>query len=133
MRPIAFALLLSFGLLNSDALAATRVAGELSIKVGDSIQEVKKSLEGTKVAFSQDSLAMVVAEPYLTFDIDPNQSFAVVSFNEEAKEVTKLMLAVHPSNQPQKSFRSWLRLRSLTLHENGDYTVRVAKDGIEAK
>jgi hypothetical protein len=132
MRLIPFAVLCVSSLFLGSAPAAEPVVGDLAISVGDSIQEVKKLLEGHSVAFSQDSLATVVTEPYLVFEVGPKRSFTIVSFNEETKEVSQLMLVVHPSNQPQKSFRSALRLRSLTLHEDGDCTVRIAKDGIEA-
>lgn len=133
MRSVAFVLLWLSGLLNGFALAAKPPADCLVIRVGDPIQEVKESLEGHKTTFSQDSLAVIATEPYLTFTVDPEQSFAIVSFNEATKKVSALMLMVHPSDQPQKSYRSLLNLRSLTLHEGGDYTLRVAKDGSETK
>jgi hypothetical protein len=133
MRSVAFVLLWLSGLLNGFALAAKPPADELVIRVGDPIQDVKESLEGRKTTFSQDSLAVIATEPYLTFTVDPKKSFAIISYNEATKKVSTLGLMIHPPNRPQKSDRSLLNLRSLTLHEGGDYTIRVAKDGIEKK
>ena len=121
------------GLLLITAISATYgqqpvAARKLAIKieVGQDISAVQESLRRNGIEFSDSYFSFSKNNSdtdYLAFELAQKQSAAAVFFSKTTHNVTSIEFVTWPEGNSAKAGQAWLRARSLTLEDDGGYSV----------
>jgi hypothetical protein len=111
----------------SEAQELSAQASTCTIAIGQEISKAEQVLRDRGISFSVDSLAIVSSckdGAHLSFSLDSKQAFAVVFYSRVERTISSISLVFYPEGKPQKSSRSWLEASSVTLEDDGSYSVR---------